>query len=357
MAGMSIRKNPPNIFGRAHLGYIVIETRKFAEWARFGRDIIGLHVDEIDATTMKFRLDDHECRFLLRYGPAEDVVAVGWEMDDHAAFDEVLTRVTERGVPVAEGSGEDAALRGVERLWRIPGPRGVVQEIYTTPHVSDTPLRMITAGGYVTGESGMGHVAFYSREPAAMRGYYNTVFDARLSDYIEASMGPGMELFVRFLRVNERHHSVAIAAPAKIKKLDPIRTSIQHLNIQATTLEDMVGAYERVVEAGVNIAMPVGQHSNDRELSFYAITPSGFEWEVGWNPLLFTPEVEDTWEVNNYRGISSWGHTPMGMGIVDKMNAFKTIVKNLRTQEPVVAELKDSIAPEGKEREFQLGTR
>ena len=349
---MTIRKNPPNIFGKAHLGYLVIETQKFAEWARFGRDIVGLHVDEIDADTMKFRLDDHECRFLLRRGPAEDVVAVGWEIDDHAAFDEVLTRVTERGVPVTQGTGEDAALRGVERLWRIPGPKGVAQELFTTPIKSDAPLRMVNAGGYVTGESGMGHVAIYSREPAAMRGYYNTLFDARLSDYIEASMGPGMNLLVRFLRVNERHHSVAIAAPAKGKKVDPIRTRIQHLNIQAATLEDMVAAYERVIDAGVHIAMPVGQHSNDRELSFYAFTPSGFEWEIGWNPVLFTPEVEATWEPNNYKGISTWGHTPMGMTIVDKLNAFKTIVKNLRTEELTVPELSTGIAPEGKEREF-----
>jgi hypothetical protein len=29
-----------------------------------------------------------------------------------------------------------------------------------------------------------------------------------------------------------------------------------------------------------------GQHTNDKELSYYAMTPSGFEWEVGWNPII-----------------------------------------------------------------------
>lgn len=349
MARMTIRKNPPSVFGRAHLGYVVIETQKFAEWAEYGRNIIGLHVDEIDSGTMKFRIDDHECRFLIRRGPAEDVVAMGWHVDSDDAFDEILTRVTERGVPIVEGSADDAALRGVERLWRIPGPKGIHQEIFTMPRTSTTPLQMLNAGGYVTGESGMGHVALFSKEPQSVRGYFNTVFDARLSDYIDEPLAAGVKMKVRFLRVNERHHSVAVAGGASMK-IDPFRTKVQHLNIQASTLEDLVAAHERVKAAGVHIMMPMGQHSNDRELSFYSVTPSGFEWEIGWNPVLFDAETEATWEPDNYQGISIWGHTPIGMTIVDKLTAFKTIVSRIRYEEPQVTALSEGLAPEGRER-------
>ena len=52
------------IFGAIHLGYIVIETNRFADWRRFGRAAIGLHVDEALPEVMRFRLDDNECRFL-----------------------------------------------------------------------------------------------------------------------------------------------------------------------------------------------------------------------------------------------------------------------------------------------------
>ena len=38
--------------------------------------------------SMRFRLDDNECRFLLQRGPAEDTTALGWELDDHATFEE-----------------------------------------------------------------------------------------------------------------------------------------------------------------------------------------------------------------------------------------------------------------------------
>src|SRR6478736_5365277 len=111
----------PDIFGNVHLGYIVIETDKFADWRRFGRDAIGMHLDETLPDVMRFRLDDNECRFLLQRGPAEDTTALGWQLDDHATLDAIEARSKAHGVPVSEGSTEEAALRGVERHVRFPG--------------------------------------------------------------------------------------------------------------------------------------------------------------------------------------------------------------------------------------------
>src|SRR6516225_1364020 len=175
----------PSVFGKVHLGYVVIETQKFSDWRRFGRDAIGMHLDEGAPDSMRFRLDDNECRFLLQRGPAEDVTALGWQIDDHCTFDEILARVSGHGVPTTQGTAEDAALRGVERLTRFPGPNGLVQEIFTVARRSDTPPDMAVRGGFVTGEAGIGHVAVTSKKPHQIRGYYDTVFDARLTDYID----------------------------------------------------------------------------------------------------------------------------------------------------------------------------
>ena len=98
---------------------------------------------------------------------------------------------------------------------------------------------------------------------------------------------------IRFLRVNERHHSVAIAGIHGLG-VDPIRTTIQHLNTQVSTLDGLLAAYERVIDHGFRMQWSVGQHTNDRELSFYCVTPSGFEWELGWNPIVVTAEQEPT---------------------------------------------------------------
>ncbi len=116
-----------DLFGNVHLGYAVIETNKFDDWRRFGREAIGMHLDEMQADTIRFRLDANESRFLLRRGPAEDVVALGWHLDDHATFDEICRRVIDHGVPAVEGSDDDAKLRGVERFLHFPGPHGLAQ--------------------------------------------------------------------------------------------------------------------------------------------------------------------------------------------------------------------------------------
>ncbi len=166
-----------------------------------------------------------------------------------------------------------------------------------------------------------------------MRGYYNTVFDARLSDYIDETIS-GLKFKIRFLRVNERHHSVAIAAVNRLP-INPIRTRVQHVNIQVAELDDMTASYQRVKELGFDMALGVGQHTNDKELSYYAMTPSGFEWEVGWNPIVVD---ETTWEPTTHQGISIWGHTPEGQTIVDKLAQFKIGAQSLlRDEDPVPA--------------------
>lgn len=323
-----------NVFGKVHLGYLVIETEKFADWRRFGRDAIGMHLDETRADVLRFRLDDNTCRFLLQRGPAEDTTALGWELDDHATFETIEARVRSHGVPVTEGSAEDAALRGVERFARFPGPNGLTQEIYVNPRVGSEPLRLNASGGFVTGQAGMGHVAIATKRPQQMRGYYSTVFDARLSDYIDETIS-GLKFKIRFLRVNERHHTVAIAATTRLP-LNPIRTRIQHCNVQVAELDDMTMAHHRVKELGFDMALSVGQHTNDKELSFYAVSPSGFEWEVGWNPIVVD---ESTWEPTTHQGISIWGHTPEGQAIVELFGRFKTGAHSVLHREATVSAL------------------
>ncbi|WP_330254236.1 VOC family protein [Nocardia sp. NBC_00565] len=325
-----------SVFGAVHLGYVVVQSNRRTDWRRFGADAIGLHVDELDGGVLRFRLDDRACRFLIQRGPAEDVTALGWQVDDHTTFDRIIARVADRGVPISEGTAAEAALRGVERLWRFAGPKGIVQEIFTVPVTTQEPLRMLSSG-WVTGEAGLGHVAILSREPESMRGYYYTVFDSRLSDYIDENVS-GLKMKIQFLRVNERHHSIAIANIRGIK-IDPIRTRVQHINIQSETLDDVLASFRRVTDLGFRMAWSVGQHTNDRELSYYCVTPSGFELEVGWNPIVIGPELETTWEPTTYQGISIWGHTPVGETVLDKFAQFRQAVRSLSTPEITVSQL------------------
>jgi hypothetical protein len=91
------------------------------------------------------------------------------------------------------------------------------------------------------------------------------------------------------------------------------------------------------------MALAVGQHTNDKELSYYAITPSGFEWEVGWNPIVVD---ENTWEPTTHQGISIWGHTPEGQTIIDKLGQFKTAARSLLHHEDTVRALAQAGIPD-----------
>jgi len=335
----------PDIFGATRLGYIVVQSQRLTDWHRFGVDAIGLHVDELTRDALRFRLDDRECRLLIRRGPAEDVVAVGWEIDDHETFDVALGRVRAAGLPAVEANADEAALRGVERLWRFPGPKGVSTEVFTRARTTSAPLRMQNAA-FVTGRSGMGHLAITTTRPEQLHTYWNNLLDLRLSDRITERIGPA-KLQIRFLRSGERHHSIALANVAGLR-MDPIRTSVQHVNIEVARLDDLLASFQRVTDLGFAMSWSVGQHTNDRELSYYCVTPSGFELEVGWNPVVITPELEATWEPSHYEGISIWGHTAVGENVATVMSKFQAAVRSLRASEDTVPAL--STIPKGTHR-------
>ena len=326
----------PDIFGTTRLGYVVVESNRIGDWHRFGADAIGLHVDELTRDSLRLRLDDRECRFLIGRGPAEDVTAAGWEVDDHETFEVILGRVAAAGLPVIEGSADEAALRGVERLWRLPGPKGVATEVFTRALDAPAPLRMQNAA-FVTGMSGMGHLAITTTRPEQLHTYWNNLLDLRLTDRITERIGPA-QLQVRFLRAGQRHHSIALANVAALR-IDPIRTAVQHVNIEVASLDDLLASYHRVTDLGFTMAWSVGQHTNDRELSYYCVTPSGFELEVGWNPVVITPELEATWEPRNYEGISTWGHTVVGDTVATVMSRFAAAVRSVRQAEQTVPAL------------------
>lgn len=293
-----------DVFGRVRLGYVVIGSRRLAEWRRFLTEGIGLHLASDSAGELAFRMDGHARRLVVQQDDAEDITAVGWHVDDESVLEALLGRLAAKGVGAERVEGDAAASRGVAALHRFTGPKGLTLELFTRPAVDTAPLDMLCSG-FVTGDGGLGHLSLMSREPVRGAAFWRELFDARVSDVIEISAGGRAVLDVTFLRLNRRHHSVAIAATRKVA-VDMYRTRIQHLNLEAASLDDLSGAYERCRDLGYEFTRGIGQHPNDRELSFYIMTPSGFELELGWDAL--TVE-ESAWEAGRtYHAMSTWGH-------------------------------------------------
>ncbi len=322
-----------SLFGRISMGYMVVESRRLAEWQRFASDGLGLHAERIDGGALALRIDTHQRRILVREGAAEDVVAIGWQLHDEHALQRVLKRLRAAQIDVREVSGAEAAERGVERLWAFTGPKRLRFELFTRPRLEARPLQM-RASGFVTGAMGMGHFAMTTREPEAALRFFQQTFDARLSDTIEDRLN-GITLELSFLRLNERHHSVALAA-TRGQRMNPLRTSIHHLNLQAASLDDVTEAYRRMRGMGYAIANAIGQHPNDRELSFYVASPSGFEIELGWNPIVVTEDDEKAWQPSHYQGISLWGHFPESLTLGSKLGKMGRGLASLTRKEYTV---------------------
>jgi Glyoxalase/Bleomycin resistance protein/Dioxygenase superfamily len=160
------------------------------------------------------------------------------------------------------------------------------------------------------------------------------MINARLSDTIEDKLN-GVTLELSFLRLNERHHSVAIAA-TRGTRMNPLRTAIHHLNLQARSMDDVTEAYRRKRGTGYTIANAIGQHPNDRELSFYVASPSGFEVELGWNPIVVTEEAESRWQPGHYQGISLWGHFPESLTLASRLGQMGRGLVSLARKEYTV---------------------
>ncbi|WP_339651330.1 VOC family protein [Halopseudomonas pelagia] len=298
-----------DIFGASGLGYVVIESERIDPWRSFLEDGIGMHCQFADQACLAFRMDKHLRRLIIKRGPAEDFAAVGWQLRDQATLDVVLERLSTSHIAVQEGSAAEAAERGVKRFWRLVGPKRLAIELFFEPLTTNEALNMRCAG-FVTGEQFMGHLAITTRRAEDMRRFWEEIFDARFSDSIVEQLA-GVTLDIDFFRVNPRHHSIAIARVRGLP-IDPIRTRAQHMNLLTSSVADLTAAFLRCRKLGFEMAHEIGEHPNDREQSFYVISPSGFEVELGWNPLTVD---ERTWQPTTYQGISLWGHKPPKTGL------------------------------------------
>lgn len=285
------------------LGYLGFEVSDVAAWESFGTSILGLELaGRTSDGSLSFRMDDHAQRIFVSTGSADDLAAIGWEVDDATALDAAVARLRGAGVDVAEGSRERAAARKVERLFEFRDPGGLPSEIYFGPALATAPFRSpAECSGFVTGKNGLGHAVINARSQAESQAFYCDVLGFKLSDHIICDIH-GYKVNIAFFHANPRHHTVAFGDAQKKK--------IHHFMLEVRTIDDVGLAYDRALRAGVRIVNTLGKHPNDRMFSFYAKTPSGFQFELGCGGR----EIDDaTWKPTTYDRISEWGHHPPEM--------------------------------------------
>lgn len=285
--------------GITQLGYLGFEVSDLGAWQSFATQVLGLQIGARGQGELVLRLDAHEARIFVTPGKADDLAFIGWQVDDEAALDEMIGRLRAAGVEVIVGTPEEAARRRVARLARFRDPGGIQSEIFCGPAMASEPFRSdLVRSGFVAGDRGLGHLVVSARSQAENREFYCGVMGFHESDRIVADIH-GFHVDILFLHTNRRHHSVAFG--------DRQRKNLHHFMLEVGSMDDVGLAFDRTLRSGLRIAQTLGRHPNDRMFSFYAKTPSGFQFEIGWGGR----EVDDaTWVPTTYDHISEWGHQP-----------------------------------------------
>lgn len=280
------------------LGYIGLEVSDLAAWRNFACDQLGLQWIDRDDGTVDLRLDSYATRIRLHTGPRDDLAYAGWEVRDRAALDRLANQLRKLDITIEEADGE-APGRHVDGLIRFEDPEGNVHEAFYGPlQRKDRPFVSPLGVRFKTGNQGLGHLVLSCRDKPVMMSFFQDVLGFRLSDHIRTEVVPGRPLEISFLRCNGRHHSLALAPV-------PIPKRVVHLMVEATSVDDVGRALDRCMAAGTHLTFTLGRHSNDDMLSFYPLSPSGFDIEFGWGGL----EVDDeSWHVLTHETNSAWGH-------------------------------------------------
>lgn len=296
--------NLENDLGRGveRLGYIGVGAVDLSAWDEFATDVLGVQVAERgDDGTLLLRHDKHHYRIAVHPDPSDDLLYVGWQVADDAALEAMRRRLAHHDVAFQE-DGELADQRRVSELITLNDPSGVRLEVfhsplidYQHPFVSRRAIK-----GFVTGDGGLGHMVITVDDFAASKRFYRDVLGFRVTDFIRAQRGPPdnphtMEIV--FLHCNERHHSLGFGSGSGRGK------RLGHLMLEVTNVDDVGATYDLCVDRGV-ANTTIGRHPNDRMISFYMRSPSGWQIEYGYGARTVT----DDEQVERFMVISEWGH-------------------------------------------------
>ncbi len=281
------------------LGYVGLEVSDLAAWRTFATGIIGLQAEDGPDGTIDLRMDQYATRIRLHAGSRDDLAYAGWEVRDAGTLAALATRLIAAGVAVEHGAPPLAADRRVAGLIRFADPEGNAHEAFYGPlQKANAPFVGPLGTRFKTGRQGLGHIVLSCRDKPAMMAFFLDLLGFRISDHINTEVIPGRPIEISFMRCNGRHHSLALAPL-------PISKRIVHLMVEAMAIDDVGRALDRCRERGIHLSFTLGRHTNDHMLSFYPVSPSGFDIEFGWGGL----EVDDeTWHVLTHDASSAWGH-------------------------------------------------
>jgi len=284
------------------LGYVTIQTADIERWRQFAFKLLGFaQGNGPDPDALYLRMDERAARIVVTPGDADRIVAAGWEVRDRAELQHVRETLDAAGVPYKQLSQDEADDRRVEEVLTFDDPAGNTLEVFHGAVLDHSPVVTPFGARFVTGDQGMGHVVLPALDASGLFEFYTETlgFLSRGSFRVPLpkEFGP---IRIRFLGVNERHHSLAIAPAMTLR--DP---GLIHMMVEVDTLDAVGEALDRVDKEGFQLSSTLGRHTNDKMVSFYVRAPGDWDIEFGTGGMRID---ESRYTAEEITADSYWGH-------------------------------------------------
>jgi 3,4-dihydroxy-9,10-secoandrosta-1,3,5(10)-triene-9,17-dione 4,5-dioxygenase len=286
------------------MGYVRVASTDLSAWELFAEKVLGL----VRATgptegQLYYRIDEVSARLVIVPSDVDQLSCVGWEVADHGALDAARDHLKNADVAFEEGTPDELADRRVQELIRFSDPFDNVFELFHG--ITYERKEAITPYGqrFVTGDQGMGHVVIPVTDDVEALRFYTETLGFRLRDSMSmpgefVGKPAGSKVWLRFLGINPRHHSLAFLPM-------PNPSKCVHIMFEVERLDDVGRALERVRRHKAPLSATLGRHMNDQMVSFYVKSPGGFDIEFGTEGLT----VDDQrWVARESTAVSYWGH-------------------------------------------------
>lgn len=284
------------------LGYVTVQTAHIDRWRHFAFDVIGFAEGKgPDPAALYLRMDERAARIIVSPGDTDRINTVGWEVRDHAALEQLKSSLDEAGVPFATLPQSDADGRRVEEVIAFDDPAGTHLEAFHGAVLDHSAVITPYGARFVTAEQGLGHVVLPTLDVNNLFDFYTEVLGFLPRGAFRLPLPPEFgPVRIRFLGVNERHHSLAICPAATLR--DP---GLIHLMVEVDSLDAVGQALDRVNAGGFQLSSTLGRHTNDNMVSFYVRAPGDWDIEFGTDGLRVD---ERHYTAEEITADSYWGH-------------------------------------------------
>ncbi len=264
-------------------------------WQEYATDVLGAKCrksgDELDIV-----IDEYSN---IRIDPSsdEDLAAIGWRVESADELFQIEKSLKALNLEfMATNSKANSEIVEIS----IQGPDSIRHEIKveSSSFVGGSEKFLNEHDSkFVAGKLGVGHMAVASGNSRDVLNFYEEVLCLKVSDYIDFDFG-GDIVRVVFMRCNSRHHSIALIPMDMDKKLN-------HLMLEYRSIDELGRRYDSAKKSNYKIVTGLGRHTNDKMISFYQQSPSGFDIECGYGGLLVG---DDAWDIQVYDKAAIWGH-------------------------------------------------